>query len=343
MDLQGGELRPNRGALFQLDTVRALHQTIVSLRTALEVSKSELDDLRHKYETHIDTIDYSDTIKKLTLENHVLRRKLIGEEDFVPDQINVNIENENSATSEKHPKLVTFALDSDVNEIKLEDINNENVCDSIQQVSNELDGGISISTHLSNIDEAVSDDKQDKSENKSENDKNFNNEKTNTKGEFETTLELESKFDVTIKVCTIDDHSKLKPIEIETSDTLNILSNKVNISKETFENSSESFIGSNPPLHTTITIASNEEINMAGSRETNNNFQKGNDKLNIQVKITSEENLVMDPCSEHESASEHLNVEPDEISARYVFYICYFRRMNVRVIFRIYKLLKIGI
>lgn len=300
MDLQGSGLRPNRGALLQLDTVRALHQTIVSLRTALEVSKSELDDLRNKYETHIDTIDYSDTIKKLTLENHILRRQLIGEEDKPDDQTKVEkVENLDCTISEKQPKLVTFALDSDVENV-------ENTTDSVQEASNELDGEVLDS---SNIDDQ-------KSEREPELNTNSEDEKANAKGEFETTLELESKFDVTIKVCTIDENSKLKPVEVETSDTLNISSNKVTVSKDTFESTSES---STSQLHTTITVASNEDIDMAGSREANNNFQKGNDKFNIHVKITSEENLVMDQCSERESASEHLNVEPDEISTRYVF------------------------
>lgn len=77
-----------------LDTVRALHQTVVSLRTALEVSKNELRKLKEKYEQHSHCLEYADVIEKLTLENHVLRRRIIDSdfEEKVPGAPNIKLE-----------------------------------------------------------------------------------------------------------------------------------------------------------------------------------------------------------------------------------------------------------
>ncbi|GLH14458.1 Uncharacterized protein GBIM_18855 [Gryllus bimaculatus] len=64
-----------------LDTVRALHQTVVALRVALEKSRAELQELRQKVQTHIDTSVYVDTIERLSLENHVLRQRVLSASD----------------------------------------------------------------------------------------------------------------------------------------------------------------------------------------------------------------------------------------------------------------------
>lgn len=61
-----------------LDTVRALHQTVVSLRAALEQSRVELHSLRRQIESKVDSELYKDTIEKLSLENHILRRKVLS-------------------------------------------------------------------------------------------------------------------------------------------------------------------------------------------------------------------------------------------------------------------------
>ncbi|KAF7278360.1 uncharacterized protein LOC143197131 [Rhynchophorus ferrugineus] len=57
-----------------LETVRALHQTIVALRTALEQSKNEILELKSKA-WPIDSVQ--DVIKSLSLENHILRQQII--------------------------------------------------------------------------------------------------------------------------------------------------------------------------------------------------------------------------------------------------------------------------
>lgn len=338
MEIQGGGLRPNGGAVFQLDTVRALHQTIVSLRTALEVSKSELDDLRQKYETHLDTVAYSETIEKLTLENNILKGKLTQDLETVEIEENVG-ENVDSSICEKQPKVVTFALDiasetidnkstsdSELNTIiDNVEISNTIICEKVNEKYSVSNGGELINSDRSddiaknnNSEDELKDklQKEDHKDSKNKSKKYRDSKEDQLKGEFETTVELESKFDVTIKVCAINDNGVLKPIEIETFDKniLNLKKNKEH-SLHSEESHSEHTVEDNGPLN--LTIASNEEIHIASTKESNHSFITGNnDRFNIQVKITSEENLAMDQCPERESATEHLNVEADEISTR---------------------------
>lgn len=58
-----------------LDTVRALHQTVVALRTALEESKNEILELKAKT-WPIDSV--GDALRALSIENHVLRQQLLN-------------------------------------------------------------------------------------------------------------------------------------------------------------------------------------------------------------------------------------------------------------------------
>lgn len=60
-----------------LDTVRALHQTVVALRAALEKSRSEILELKTK-SFSVETVQ--DTIRSLVLENHVLKNRIDVEE-----------------------------------------------------------------------------------------------------------------------------------------------------------------------------------------------------------------------------------------------------------------------
>ncbi|XP_023014415.2 uncharacterized protein isoform X1 [Leptinotarsa decemlineata] len=57
-----------------LETVRALHQTVVALRAALEESRSVISDLKSKA-WPIESVQ--EAIQALSLENHILRRKLL--------------------------------------------------------------------------------------------------------------------------------------------------------------------------------------------------------------------------------------------------------------------------
>lgn len=63
---------------LNLETVRALHQTVVALRAALEQSRSELFELRVKVHANSNNKVYADTIEKLALENHVLRERVLA-------------------------------------------------------------------------------------------------------------------------------------------------------------------------------------------------------------------------------------------------------------------------
>ncbi|XP_018569456.1 uncharacterized protein LOC108909562 [Anoplophora glabripennis] len=75
-----------------LETIRALHQTVVALRAALEESKSEILELKSKA-WPVDTVQ--EALRTLSLENHVLRRKLINWNGGKSDKA---IETENEKT-----------------------------------------------------------------------------------------------------------------------------------------------------------------------------------------------------------------------------------------------------
>ncbi|KAF6213003.1 hypothetical protein GE061_010717 [Apolygus lucorum] len=60
-----------------LETVRVLHQTVVSLRSALEQSKNELHQLREQVSKGAIPGPVNQVIESLSIENHVLRRKIV--------------------------------------------------------------------------------------------------------------------------------------------------------------------------------------------------------------------------------------------------------------------------
>ncbi|CAG9767221.1 unnamed protein product [Ceutorhynchus assimilis] len=66
----GGAVRQSGG----LETVRALHQTIVALRQALEQSKNEILELKTK---SWPSNSVQELIQALSIENHVLRRQIV--------------------------------------------------------------------------------------------------------------------------------------------------------------------------------------------------------------------------------------------------------------------------
>lgn len=64
----------NSAGLPCLDTVKALHQTVVALRAALEQSRNEILELKTK-SWPIDSVGAA--LRSLSIENHVLREKLV--------------------------------------------------------------------------------------------------------------------------------------------------------------------------------------------------------------------------------------------------------------------------
>ncbi|XP_066250624.1 uncharacterized protein [Euwallacea similis] len=63
-----------------LDTVRALHQTIVALREALEQSKSQISELKAKT-WPVESVQ--EVVQALSIENHVLRQQLVESEPSI--------------------------------------------------------------------------------------------------------------------------------------------------------------------------------------------------------------------------------------------------------------------
>lgn len=80
-----------------LDTVRALHETVVSLRTALEKSRNEINELKTKTNA-FDYCSVENVIQSLTIENHVLRQKIIDDKNNNNNKHNnvININNDHS-------------------------------------------------------------------------------------------------------------------------------------------------------------------------------------------------------------------------------------------------------
>lgn len=62
----------------KLDAVRVLHQSVVTLRAALEQSKSELTSLKEQLNNYPELSKYTATIESLSIENHVLREKVLS-------------------------------------------------------------------------------------------------------------------------------------------------------------------------------------------------------------------------------------------------------------------------
>ncbi|KAF4518909.1 hypothetical protein B566_EDAN006747 [Ephemera danica] len=65
--------------LDSLDTVRALHETVVALRTALEKSQGEVKELKTSAKP-TDPNVLRETVERLSLENHILRERVLADE-----------------------------------------------------------------------------------------------------------------------------------------------------------------------------------------------------------------------------------------------------------------------
>lgn len=98
-----------------LDTVRALHQTVVALRTALEQSRKEILELKGKA-WPLQSVE--DALKALSLENHVLRQKII-ENDGVLNTKKVNARKRTkrvriaTASAESSPKKSSISISTE--------------------------------------------------------------------------------------------------------------------------------------------------------------------------------------------------------------------------------------
>lgn len=360
----------NGTRILELDTVRALHQTVVSLRAALEASKSELHHLRHKYETHTDQSLYTDALQKLTNENQLLREKITSSQEFKTEE-NQTVRRKVNDPLAESVKKVKFNLNTEPFRKRLEDtINVEQNVDGSEESDNcenppvtkqetevhlkvdtephklhvettpdTLDVFLSEGIVIKNSDNItiVTENNFEKLAKESEqfegvfikhSEENIENE---LDGEFETKIELESRFDLTIKV-SASKTGEFQPILVETSDNSFITFSKDNNQFKNNSNSRRRF-----DEDTKITVTSSENINiindtihiveeqttfvsedqfeMAGSRDTDS-LNPINDKFNVQVKIISEEDLVADSSPKRVCNSDHLTTETDDLSIR---------------------------
>ncbi|CAG5033471.1 unnamed protein product [Parnassius apollo] len=328
--MASGRLQSAPPGTAHLDTVRALHQTVVSLRTALEISKNELKELKEKYEQHSNCLEYADVIEKLTVENHILRRKIIdsGLEDRESSP-NIKFQvtysprkNEDSyADSEVRAKPVTPDLNSAVlEEEKLTEVDEfDNVCsteklEKIQEANfNKIPNVESSHTQseISQIDpnSQVTVTEQDKSCHLPS---------------FKTKFELLSKFDVKIKVRSVKEGSVISSSTSDTDSTGEQRKDKDRPRKEScdspatfhFEEKKEHFdkivdLEENKINFKTFTT---ENITMAVPNEAE--VKSKVDKFDVQVRITSEENLVVKECTDRIRRKDTLNLDVDDLSLR---------------------------
>ncbi|XP_046406609.1 uncharacterized protein LOC124171476 [Ischnura elegans] len=110
-----------------LQAIRALHQTVVSLRTALDKSKLELQELKSKSITEVEVDIFKGTIEKLSLENHILRQRVLFTKKVVKD-----VENLEEAKIEGGNRDSNY-MDRSTSKAVIEPVeisNKENVCSS---------------------------------------------------------------------------------------------------------------------------------------------------------------------------------------------------------------------
>lgn len=321
-----GRLETVPPGTVHLDTVRALHQTVVSLRTALEVSKNELKELKQKYQQHSNCIEYADVIEKLTLENHILRRKII-DSDYVEKDSNTqniklevtysprsNVDDYNAneviiktATTERDspfdadPVLTEFSDNKDnqfCSTDNLNDIQEEEKSESELNVTAEF-----------TPDENTSSTPTENQEDQEPNSQVSILSKYSEQPSFKTKLELLSKFDVRIKVRTLKEGTI---VSSTTSDSESTADNK----EFSFEEKRKHFENTENSKGDTINLktVTSENFKMAVPNEAEAKAKV--DKFDVQVRITSEENLVVKENVERSRKKDTLNLDVDDLSLR---------------------------
>ncbi|XP_071452007.1 uncharacterized protein [Hetaerina americana] len=111
-----------------LQAIRALHQTVVSLRTALDKSKSELQELKSKSITEVEADIFKGTIEKLSLENHILRQRVLFTRKIVK-----NVENLEESKKIECENVHSNYMDRSTSKTVVQGVgisNKENLCSS---------------------------------------------------------------------------------------------------------------------------------------------------------------------------------------------------------------------
>ncbi|XP_020279391.1 uncharacterized protein LOC109852552 isoform X2 [Pseudomyrmex gracilis] len=115
-----------------LDVIRALHQTVVSLRSALDSSREELRRLQESV-GKFSGENYVDAVGRLALENHVLRRKILNRNNEFSSDV---------ATSppfqSKHVRLVETHMEESTDSVNtIMDVSKKKTATKAQDVSNQ--------------------------------------------------------------------------------------------------------------------------------------------------------------------------------------------------------------
>ncbi|KAM3965888.1 uncharacterized protein ACR2FA_000222 [Aphomia sociella] len=325
MDSGRLEVVPNGAA--HLDTVRALHQTVVSLRTALEVSKNELKTLKEKYEQHSRCTDYEDVIEKLTLENHILRRKIIdsGFEDSSTQNIKLEVTYSPRAQGIEctGSDVVIQTATSDGNTVDTEPIlegqlkSSERFC-STDRLNDIKEEQLSSPEVVSSENSSSHENTNTQIEEQNSQITSFlkDNEGDSHLPTFKTKLELQSKFDVRIKVRTLKEGTVISSTTSESDSTTEEKVAKESDASFHFQEKREHFENLEGPKGDCINVktASSDSIRMAVPNEAD--VKSKVDKFDVQVRITSEENLVMKEGVERSRRKETLNLDVDDLSLR---------------------------
>ncbi|XP_023936272.2 uncharacterized protein LOC112044616 [Bicyclus anynana] len=328
--MDNGKLETVPPGTVHLDTVRTLHQTVVSLRTALEISKNELKELKEKYQEHSRCIEYTDIIEKLSLENHILRRKIIdsGVDRYPHQDINfeVSYTPKTIYTDEYCDSEVVIKTASTEKETASDDVPSHleepsKTAERLEEILEESKSESIVSENL-NFPNATSSPVQEFDEPEPISELSIPKDPDVNIHNFKTKLELLSKFDVKIKVRTLKEGSIISSTTSESDTTLeekkDIFLEKSGESKASFqfEEHREHFENIKNSKGDTINIktASSDNIKMAVPNEAE--VKSKADKFDVQVRITSEENLVVKETSEGTHRKDTINLDVDNLSLR---------------------------
>lgn len=350
--MDSGRLEAVPNGAVHLDTVRALHQTVVSLRTALEVSKNELKELKEKYEHHSKCNEYADVIEKLTLENHILRRRIIDSEYEERDPQNIKLEVTYSPQTQNiediGSEVVIRTATSNLTPVETLEpepaLEVDQFCSTdrlnrLVEVEGKFDspeGSISeLREELSDIRESLSEVRESNSEISSPQNSTQAEEPTHsqvisfdkeaedtTKPSYKTKLELLSKFDVRIKVRTLKEGAVFSSSTSDSDSTGGEKSKKDQKERSDsrtsfhFEENREHFEKAVDPKGTQVDFntVSGESVKMAVPSDAE--AKSKGEKFDVQVRITSEENLVVKENVERSRRKDTLNLDVDDLSLR---------------------------
>lgn len=332
--MDSGRLEAAPSGAVHLDTVRALHQTVVSLRTALEVSKNELKQLKEKYEQHSHCLEYADVIEKLTLENHILRRRIIETdyEDKDPNAQNIKLEVTYSPQPQNIEEYTTSEVviatatdrNSTIDELEpipQESEENSNFCsaEKLNEIPEDL-GEFSENTELNESGEYSPPDAANNNTEVEEVSLVSSLPKQSEKPEgvhlpsFKTKLELLSKFDVRIKVRTLKEGTI---ISSTTSESDSSEDRKAFEKESTVFKTGQHYQEKEEQLdNRTVNIKSYSTDNVRMAVPNEADAKSKTDKFDVQVRITSEENLVVKENVERSRRKDTLNLDVDDLSLR---------------------------